>query len=165
MKILFAKLFFALLFLLPMSCFADMIGCKTKYEEEFKFQNTKEFAEYIFYYSRFNGDSSKVIDGKEFGFVTTHPESIHFFAQNIKTGVFTSAVEIDGSENETVLITIEKIENDSIYFKTNLEETKSSAFHNSPISPPTKLLLLISFCGLFIYCCSLFYRKPLLKEN
>jgi site-specific recombinase len=66
--------------------------------------------------------------------------------------------------NQTIVITIEKIENDSIYFKTRSEEAKTSDPANNSITPLAKTMLFISFCGLFLYCCSILLRKKSLNN-
>jgi hypothetical protein len=100
-----------------------------------------------------------MVNGQECSFTVDDRVGIGFFARNKRTGTQTPMAWLNGKDDQTVLITIEKIEKDSIYFKTDVVEKSSSPFSNHPVGPLTKTMLFISFCGLFIYCCSILLRK------
>ena len=167
MKKLLVKLFFAFLFLMPRICFADFIGCHTNHNFSFEFQNLNAFLTYNFYFSTWeNGDTTIAENRKTFSITNNRERTpIFLFAKNKFNNNKTASIEIDGYADKTTLITIQKIENDSIYFKTDIIETQSSAFHSKPIDFLPKLLIFISFCGLFIYCCTLLTRKTLTQTK
>lgn len=169
MKTFVVKLFLTLVLLVPTFCFADMLcSSHPRYTMFLKIKNIAEFPDYNFYFTTgvnyippfLHGDSTLAVNEKPYSFEAYNG---HFdeglFAINKKTGVETSTVWVKGNPNGQTLITIQKIENDSIYFKTEVAQTQSAGFNSKPVSPVAKLLLLISFCGLLFYTTTLIFQK------
>jgi hypothetical protein len=151
------------------SVFADGIfGSNDKipnpYKQYFKVTNVDSFPGYKFYNPCFVKDVKDTIeiqnDERHYEFVR-YPAEIEMYARNLQTGaLITKHKNIQGCyKNETVILTIEKIENDSIFFKRTMERKNGSETEIDPGNPFSKLMILISISGLLIYCAAIYFRK------